>query len=105
MSTEGSLYELLPEEIKRQTFHRVQIRNGVNSTITVSGKKYLLSITLEDDETRQILRNCLRDITILVEYTDIYNSKFEPVQRKLDFFGLNNFRIQITADALKKITK
>lgn len=57
-----TLYELLPEEIKRKEFHRVTIRNAPNWTVSVNGKKYLLAITLEDDLTRQKLKHCLKDI-------------------------------------------
>ena len=93
---EGSLYKLLPEELQRKNFHRILIRLGMSSSISVNGKKYLLSISLEDEETRRLLRECLKDITVSVEYTDIYNSKFERVERKLTLFGLTNLKMRIT---------
>ncbi len=35
------------------------------------------------------IRDILKDITVKVDYTDIYESCIEPKKRKLDFFSRN----------------
>jgi hemin uptake protein HemP len=90
----SNLLKLLPQEIRQSSFHRVFVDTN-KLTIPSNRQKYLLSITLEDEEIRNKLRECLKNITISVEYTDIYNSKFKPLEKKLNFFE-TNLKLRIT---------
>ena len=55
-------------------------------TIPVEGEIIILRIHPESNEVRALIRKELSQITVFLEYTDIYNTKFED-NRCLDFFG------------------
>lgn len=55
-------------------------------TIPVGGKIILLEINPENEKIRKIIRAELAKITVLLDYTDIYYTKFKDC-RKLDFFA------------------
>ena len=55
-------------------------------TIPVGGKIILLEIQPESEKIRKIIRRELAKITVLLDYTDIYYTKFQD-SRKLDFFA------------------
>ncbi|GLC79673.1 hypothetical protein [Lacrimispora brassicae] len=55
-------------------------------TIPVGGKLILLELQPENDEIKTLIRGELSKITVLLEYSDIYNTKFQE-KRSLDFFG------------------
>lgn len=55
-------------------------------TIPVGGQLIILKINLENDEVKALIRGELSKITVFLEYTDIYNTKFQD-KRSLDFFG------------------
>ena len=55
-------------------------------TIPVGGQLVLLEITPKNNEIKAIIRETLSTITVLLDYTDIYRTKFHD-QRLLDFFG------------------
>ena len=56
------------------------------SKIPVNGCITLIELNPENEETKMAIRKYLKDITIYLEYTDIYSTSFTD-QRKLDFFG------------------
>lgn len=55
-------------------------------TIPVGGKLILIRLYPQNDKTKTLIRTELSKITIYLEYTDIYNTKFRD-KRALDFFG------------------
>ena len=55
-------------------------------TIPVDGKLILLELIPESDAVKDIIRKKLANITVILQYEDIYGTKFYD-QRKLDFFG------------------
>lgn len=55
-------------------------------TIPVGGEIILVRIEPEDDFTRNLLRESLSNITIALEYQDVYGTKFSD-SKLLDFFG------------------
>ena len=55
-------------------------------TIPVGGKVILLEIHPKSDKVRKIVRKELAKITVSLDYTDIYHTKFYDF-RELDFFG------------------
>ena len=56
-------------------------------TIAVRGKVVLLRISPESDDVRRILREKLANVTVKVEYFDIYGKKQPEETRLLNFFG------------------
>ena len=55
-------------------------------TIPVGGQLTLLDLCPENDETRELIRKTLFNITAYLEYTDIYGTKFQD-KKSFDFFG------------------
>lgn len=55
-------------------------------TIPVGGQLILLELCPENDETKELIRKTLSNITAYLEYTDIYGTKFQN-QKSFDFFG------------------
>ena len=55
-------------------------------TIPVGGQLILLKLCPKSDKTRTVVRKELSEITAYLEYTDIYNTKFQD-RRSFDFFG------------------
>lgn len=55
-------------------------------TIPVGGQLTLLKLHPENDETKSLIRKELSKITAILEYMDIYNTKYQD-KRSLDFFG------------------
>lgn len=55
-------------------------------TIPVGGQITFLKLHPRNEETKSLIRKSLSQITITLEYTDIYNTKFQD-NRSLDFFG------------------
>lgn len=90
----SSLFGLLPQEMKELTFHRIFV-DTKKLVIPANRQKHLLCIMPEDEKIRTKLRDCLKNITISVEYTDIYGSMFKPAEKKLIFFE-TNFKLRIT---------
>jgi len=85
-----TLFELLPEEIKKEKFYRVFARAGAEKLSITAGKKlFLLSISLSDNVLVETLRNRLKNITVCVEYTDIYGTIFSPELSELKLFQKN----------------
>lgn len=55
-------------------------------TIPVGGKISLIELNPDNEEIKRLVRRELSKITIYLEYTDIYNTKFNDKQ-ELNFFG------------------
>ena len=55
-------------------------------TIPVDGQIILIELYPENEQTKAQVREALSKITVFLDYTDIYNTKFKD-SRKLDFFG------------------
>lgn len=55
-------------------------------TIPVGGQLILLELCPENDKTKELIRKALSNITAYLEYTDIYDTKFQS-QKSFDFFG------------------
>ena len=51
-----------------------------------TGEVILLRLYPESDEIKTLVRKELSTMTVYLEYTDIYNAKFQD-KRLLDFFG------------------
>lgn len=62
-----------------------------NRTIPVGGEFILIELNPQNELDKIKVRNSLSDITIYLEYTDIYSTKFED-KKKLDFFGRHNYK-------------
>lgn len=78
-----ALIELMPNiEQDWSTF----IGSADGRTLPVGGKITLIEIEPENDMIKKSIRCSLSKITISLEYTDIYGTKFYD-ERKLDFFG------------------
>ena len=78
-----ALIELMPDiEQDWSTF----IESADGWTLPVGGKITLIEIEPENDMIKNAIRCSLSKITVSLEYTDIYNTKFHD-ERKLDFFG------------------
>ena len=60
--------------------------NVDGTTIPVGGQLILLRLYPESDEIKTLVRKELSTMTVYLEYTDIYNTKFQD-KRLLDFFG------------------
>lgn len=58
-------------------------------TIPVGGKIILLELHPQSDNVKNLIRRELSQITIFLEYTDVYATKFYD-KRALDFFGRNS---------------
>lgn len=65
-----------------------------NCTIPVGGKITLIELNPHSEEIKRRVRISLSEITIHLEYTDIYSTKFKD-ERKLDFFGRHNYKSEI----------
>lgn len=50
---------------------------------------FLIDDHKELEKHKILIRDILKDITVKVDYTDIYESYIEPKKRKLDFFSRN----------------
>jgi hypothetical protein len=81
-----TLYDLLPEELKHEVFHEIVRRKPDILVISANEKLYLICITPKNDETRQKFRNFLKNVTLYITYTDLYEEEYN-FKRKLDFFG------------------
>lgn len=55
-------------------------------TIPVGGQLTFLELNPGNEETKLLIRKALSQITVTLEYVDIYNTKFHDM-RTLDFFG------------------
>lgn len=55
-------------------------------TIPVGGQLTLLELCPESEEIKSLVRNKLSEITVFLEYTDVYNTTFYD-KRSLEFFG------------------
>lgn len=78
-----ALIELMPDiEQNWSTF----IGSADGWTLPVGGKIILIEIEPKNDRIKDSIRCSLSEITISLEYTDIYKTKFYD-ERKLDFFG------------------
>lgn len=78
----------MPPGIMWQTFHE-----NVNGTTVLNGKRLKL-LVLEGNPSdlhfrtnRDKVRSILKDMTIRVEYEDLYGEVMQPVERPLSWFG------------------
>lgn len=62
-----------------------------NCTIPVGGKITLLELNPYSELDKRNVRISLSEITIYLEYTDIYSTKFYD-ERELSFFGRHNYK-------------
>ena len=60
--------------------------NANGWTLSVGGSLTLIELNPENNETKAVIRNRLSQITVLLDYEDIYGTKFND-RRTLDFFG------------------
>jgi hypothetical protein len=63
-----------------------------NRTIQPGGSIHLLELTEDDEEKgfykcRDIARQALSPLRVMVNYTDIYESKFQMYAKSLEWFG------------------
>lgn len=58
----------------------------VNRTLPVNGEIVLVALNTEDEEIQMMLRRVLKDVTIDIQYKDIYEDSFYK-NRKLDFYN------------------
>lgn len=79
----NTLIELMPNIKQYWSTFEEQIEG---TTVPINGTITLVEITPKNDETKKIVRHSLSQITINMEYIDIYNTKFTKI-KKLDFFG------------------
>lgn len=65
------------------------------TTIPVGGKITLIELNPNNELDKRNVRLCLSEITIHLEYTDIYSTKFND-EKKLEFFGRHNYQSKTT---------
>ena len=83
MQSSSDLISLMPElEQSWTTFYK----NITEDTIMAGGKAILIELNPETEETRRKVRDALKNITVYVEYMDVYDTVFTK-SKKLDFFG------------------
>lgn len=62
------------------------VENVDGRTIPAGEKIVLVELVPVNENNKKIIRQALAKITISIDYTDIYNTKFSD-KRKLEFFG------------------
>ena len=67
-----------------------------NFTIPVGSNMMLMKISAPNDTQRNNLREVLSKITIYIEYTDVYNSKFREYSRDLHLFAVDVPEMEMT---------
>jgi len=83
------LIELLPGEceIGQPYITHIYDPKFVSGYTILPGQSMrLVEIKPENEEVRRKLREVLSKITVYVEYTDVYNSKFKHLKRDLELF-------------------
>ena len=87
VTTSKTLFQLLPDTITKNEVHRILISGMERRPIPAGRRMYLLIVDLENNvDLRNEIRNILKTISITVEYTDIYGSRFEPEMLDLNLF-------------------
>ncbi len=79
----NKLIDLMPYISQNWTTFSGEI-DGIK--IPVGGGVTLIELNPSTDDVKKIVREHLKDITIYLEYKDIYGTEFKD-QKKLDFFG------------------
>lgn len=79
----NKLIDLMPYISQNWTTFSGEI-DGIK--IPVGGGVTLIELNPSTDDVKKIVREHLKDITICLEYKDIYGTEFKD-QKKLDFFG------------------
>jgi len=77
------LISLMPELGQKWTTFYKKI---IGDTIMAGDKAILIELNPETEETRRKVREALKDLTVHMKYTDLYNTVF-TTSKKLDFFG------------------
>ena len=78
------LISLMPSDLNQ--YWSTFTTNIEGMTIPINGKIKIIEISPSNNQNRTKVRNALKDITIYVEYSDIYNRKFTD-EKALGFFG------------------
>jgi hypothetical protein len=86
-SSAKSLFDLLPESIKHTTYHRLYARELRQRALLTNERLHILTITPENNNIMQEIRNLLKTITVKVKYTDVYGICGKR-EKKLDLFNL-----------------
>lgn len=106
--TECSLFELIPTEVRVTSSYfdgfvplfplTDFVEDIAGRTIAPAGNIILLQLVEPEEKQRFALRNVLQQITVYVEYTDIYGEEDMHAKRELNFFGrtLVNARAKVT---------
>jgi len=95
----NSLFNLLPDNIKHTTYHRIYVGELKKRALSVGEKLPLLSITPEDNNIKQQFIDVLKTITVTVIYRDTYNVQ-ERFTKKLEVFNIVP-NVRITDDGRK----
>lgn len=86
----NDLISIMPHIHQNWTTYMESIEN---CTIPVGGKITLIELTPNNELDKRNVRLSLADITIHLEYTDIYSTKFID-KKKLEFFGRHNYQAE-----------
>jgi len=79
------LIYLLPEVNQDYTTYLYDTEDIHNRAVRAGDKMVLIDITPKNDEVLRKLRNTLSNIEICLNYTDIYNSEYRKLRRRLNF--------------------
>jgi len=97
-----SLFELLSDKLKGETFYRLRYGADIEGLSISPGKEtYLLAIKPKDDEIRRELRDRLKDIKITIDYTDMLNKSYKKVEAKLSYFGETKGKGETNIESIK----
>jgi hypothetical protein len=88
------LYEALPNPEEWGVHWRHFVEDTADRSVPAGGRVVLVDLLASDqkvseenfDQAREAIRSALGDITVRVEYTDIYNRNQPPAERKLKWF-------------------
>ena len=93
ISSTTGLIDIVPTDINNNVIWTDFASNFDNRAIKAGERLYLLRLTFEEKADQQQeniktrLRNFLKDLTVELQYTDIYEKRTYTIERKLDWFG------------------
>jgi hypothetical protein len=93
ISSKTGLIDIVPTDINNSVIWTDFASNFETRAIKAGERLYLLRLTFEEqaDQNQETiktkLRNFLKDLTIELQYTDIYEKRTYKIVRELDWFG------------------
>jgi len=89
-----NLIDLIPDDINSKVVWAEFAASFVGRALKASERLYLIRLTFDEignqklnDEVKKDLRGFLKNVSLELEYTDIYEKETYTVSRNLDWFG------------------